>query len=170
MTTTAEATGTGGELREPASLSWRIEEEDGRVRVTLAGEIDEHADFTPLRGRLRGVVELELGGVRRINSCGVREWVNFVRDLPEARELYFRACSTAFVTQLNMIYNFRGPARILSFHAPYVCDVCGHDEDLLVEVGPDGTAELPSPTCSRCGDVMQFDDLPERYLSFLHEG
>ena len=157
------------ELRE-ASLTWRIEEADGVTRVTLAGEIDEHADFTPLRARLRGVVELSLGDIRRINSCGVREWVNFVRDLPEASAVYFDACSTAFVTQLNMIYNFRGPAKIRSFHAPYVCDVCGHDEDLLVPVGPDGQVELPAPICSRCGDVMQFDDLPERYLSFLHEG
>ncbi len=165
------AAGADAELREPASLSWRIEEDDGGVtRVALAGEIDEHADFGPLRARLRGVVELDLGGIRRINSCGVREWVNFVRDLPDATELTFAACSTAVVTQLNMIYNFRGPARIRSFHAPYVCDVCGHDDDLLVEIGPDGAVALPTPSCPRCGDVMQFDDLPERYLSFLAEG
>ena len=161
-------TGAGG-LREPGGLTWEIEDRDGVTTVALAGEIDEHADFTPLREQLRGVVELDLGAIRRINSCGVREWVNFVRDLPHASELTFRACSTAFVTQLNMIYNFRGPARIRSFHAPYVCDGCGHDADLLVEVGDGGKVELPAPTCPTCGDAMQFDDLPERYLSFLQE-
>jgi hypothetical protein len=169
MTAQASA-GAGAELREPAGLTWRIEEGDGVTRVALAGEIDEHADFAPLRELLRGDVELELAGIRRINSCGVREWVNFVRDLPRASSLTFRACSTAFVTQLNMIFNFRGPARIVSFHAPYVCDVCGHDDELLVEVGAGGKVELPAPLCPTCGDVMQFDDLPERYLSFLAEG
>ena len=169
MTSSAGA-GGDSELREPASLTWKIEEQDGVTTVALAGEIDEHADFTPLRAQLRGVVELDLAGIRRINSCGVREWVNFVRDLPEASSLTFRACSTAFVTQLNMIFNFRGPAKIRSFHAPYVCDVCGHDDELLVEVGPGGKVELPAPVCPTCGDVMQFDDLPERYLSFLAEG
>lgn len=166
---TSEA-GADAEQREPASLTWRIEEREGVTTVAFTGEIDEHADFTPLRSQLRGAVELDLGEIRRINSCGVREWVNFVRDLPEASALTFTACSTAFVTQLNMIYNFRGPARIRSFHAPYTCDVCGHDEDLLIEVGPDSKVELPTPSCPRCGDVMQFDDIPERYLSFLAEG
>ena len=155
--------------RELSSLTWRIEEAEGVTRVALSGEIDEHADFAPLRERLQGDVELDLGEIRRINSCGVREWVNFVRDLPAARRLTFTACSTAVVTQLNMIYNFRGPARIRSFHAPYVCDACGHDDDLLVEVGEGGRVELPAPSCPRCGAEMQFDDLPERYLSFLAE-
>ena len=68
----------GAEPREPSSLSWRIEEHGGATTVAFTGEIDEHADFTPLRSRLRGVVGFELGAIRRINSCGVREWVNFV--------------------------------------------------------------------------------------------
>ena len=173
MTAGGAGAGTSGpeaELREPASLTWRIEEVEGGTKVALAGEIDEHADFGPLRAELRGDVELDLGGIRRINSCGVREWVNFVRDVPHASSLTFRACSTAFVTQLNMIFNFRGPATIRSFYAPYVCDACGYDEDRLVEVGEGGAVELPRPVCPKCGDVMQFDDLPERYLSFLAEG
>ena len=164
--TTAGA-GAGPEQRDGAGLTWQIDEQGGVTRVAFAGEIDEHADFAPLRARLRGIVELDLGGIRRINSCGVREWVNFVRDLPGASELTFAACSTAVVTQLNMIYNFRGPARIRSFLAPYACDACGHDEDLLVEVVPGRRVELPTPRCASCGEVMQFDDLPERYLSFL---
>lgn len=160
----------GVERREPASLTWRIDAQGGATTVAFTGEIDEHADFTPLRGQLRGVVDFDLGAIRRINSCGVREWVNFVRDLPEVSALTFAACSTAFVTQLNMIYNFRGPARVRSFQAPYACDACGHDEDQLVEVGADRRVELPTPRCPRCGEPMQFDDLPERYLSFLAEG
>lgn len=153
-----------------ASLAWRIDETGGVTEVAFVGELDEHADFGPLRDRLRGAVAFRLGEIRRINSCGVREWVNFVRDLPGVSSLTFAGCSTAFVTQLNMIYNFRGKARIRSFYAPFVCDACGHDDDVLVEVGDDGRAALPEPRCPRCGEVMQFDDLPERYLSFLAEG
>ena len=158
--------GVDGE-RVPSSLTWQIEERGGVMVAALTGEVDEHADFAPLRARLHGTVELDRGGIRRFNSCGVREWVNFVRDLQGVSALTFAACSTAVVTQLNMIYNFRGPARIRSFLAPYACDACGHDEDLLVEVGAGGRVELPTPSCGRCGEVMQFDDLPERYLSFL---
>ncbi|MBE7453653.1 MAG: hypothetical protein HS111_33760 [Kofleriaceae bacterium] len=155
---------------EPVALSWRIRERPGLTTVEFVGEIDENADFVELRRRLRGAVAFQLGEVRRINSCGVREWVNFVRDLPHVTELSFSHCSPAIVTQLNMIYNFRGNARIRSFFAPYVCDRCGQEEEKLVDVTQTGGKhEIPQFACSQCGATMEFDDLPERYLSFLAE-
>jgi hypothetical protein len=156
---------------EPIALSWRIKERAGLTTVEFVGEIDENADFVELRRRLRGPVAFQLAEVRRINSCGVREWVNFVRDLPHVTELSFSHCSPAIVTQLNMIYNFRGAAKIRSFYAPYVCEACGYEEEKLVEVpaGRQLRDPLPSFACSLCGAAMEFDDLPERYLSFLAE-
>lgn len=155
---------------EPVALSWRIRDRSGLTTVEFAGEIDENADFAELRRRLRGEVVFELAEVRRINSCGVREWVNFVRDLPHVTALAFSHCSPAIVTQLNMIYNFRGPATIGSFFAPYVCDACGLEEEKLIDTTQwNVAAGLPSFSCSQCGAAMEFDDLPERYLSFLAE-
>ena len=155
---------------EPVALSWRIKERPGLTTVEFVGEIDENADFVELRRRLRGVVAFQLAEVRRINSCGVREWVNFVRDLPHVTDLSFSHCSPAIVTQLNMIYNFRGNARIRSFYAPYVCEKCGQEEEKLVDVpAQSGGQVIPSFACSSCGATMEFDDLPERYLSFLAE-
>jgi hypothetical protein len=154
---------------EPVALSWRIKERPGLTTVDFVGEIDENADFAELRRRLRGAVAFQLGEVRRINSCGVREWVNFVRDLPHVTDLSFSHCSPAIVTQLNMIYNFRGNARIRSFYAPYVCEQCGQEEEKLVDVPTHGRQEIPVFACSQCGATMEFDDLPERYLSFLAE-
>ena len=160
-------------LTDGAPLSWRIRERPGMTTVEFVGEIDENADFADLRRRLRGPVAFMLGEVRRINSCGVREWVNFVRDLPHVTELTFSHCSPAIVTQLNMIYNFRGRAKIRSFCAPYVCDACGREEEQLIDVpsqaGAAGRPSLPTFACPDCGATMEFDDLPERYLSFLAE-
>lgn len=157
---------------EPVALSWRIKERPGLTTVEFVGEIDENADFVELRRRLRGAVAFQLAEVRRINSCGVREWVNFVRDLPHVTDLSFSHCSPAIVTQLNMIYNFRGNARIRSFYAPYVCESCGHEEDKLIDVQsqfPGGKFKAPEFACEQCSAAMEFDDLPERYLSFLNE-
>lgn len=158
---------------EPTALTWRIEERPGLMTVVFFGEIDENVDFSELRRRLRGPVDFQLAEVRRINSCGVREWVNFVRDLSQVTELTFTRCSPAIVTQLNMIYNFRGSAKIRSFYAPYVCESCNNEEEHLLDVDsqfPDGDIhKVPIFPCSECGEVMEFDDLPERYLSFLSE-
>jgi anti-anti-sigma regulatory factor len=154
-------------------LSWRIKERPGFTTVEFTGEIDEDADFSELRRQLRGSVVFRLSGIRRINSCGVREWVNFVRDLPNVTELVFSHCSQAIVTQLNMIYNFRGSATVRSFYAPYVCEECNNEEERLLDVDthfPTGViGEPPQFLCERCQRPLEFDDLPERYLSFLSE-
>jgi anti-anti-sigma regulatory factor len=163
-------TGFSG-LTEP--LSWQVEAcGPGQLRVQLKGEINENADLTDLRRQMSGHVLLDLEGVTRINSCGVREWVNLMREI-EVASLTFVRCSASVVMQLNAIYNFRGPARVQSFFAPYVCEVCCVDDYKLLEVGEHfsaGAAQAPTFRCSRCGGVMMFDELPERYLSFLGEG
>jgi len=164
-------------LEEP-TLSYRIEQQSGSTVVTFSGEVDENADFGELTDRLaaeqRPRLVFELGDVRRINSCGVREWVNFVRELGTrgASDVSFVACSPAIVTQLNMIYNFRGPAKVRSFLAPYVCSACDHETEKLLEVAthfPGRTRRPPDFVCERCAAPLEFDDLPERYFSFLNE-
>jgi anti-anti-sigma regulatory factor len=159
--------------RDSTPISWRIKERPGFTTVEFTGEIDENADFSELRRALRGSVVFRLSGVRRINSCGVREWVNFVRDLPSVTELVFSHCSPAIVTQLNMIYNFRGSAAVRSFYAPYVCDHCNREEERLLDVdshfASGNVGEPPQFLCERCEAPLEFDDLPERYLSFLTE-
>jgi hypothetical protein len=165
---------------EPVALSWRIKERSGHTLVEFFGEIDENADFAELRRRLHGDLVFHLAEVRRINSCGVREWVNFVRELGtpggDVTELVFTHCSPAIVTQLNMIYNFRGQAKVRSFLAPYVCQGCDREEDKLLDVqshfagsAPARARRPPEFTCEKCGGAMEFDDLPERYLSFLSD-
>jgi hypothetical protein len=149
---------------DPA-LSWKVV--DGGV-VELAGEVDEHVDFAPLTARLSGHVVFDLARVRRINSQGVRAWIDFLRDAP-VRTLVFRRCSPAVITQVNMIANFRGPATIESFLAPYVCDACGGEVEHLIDVADQRRrgGAMPPVKCPSCGAAMQFDDVPDRYLSFL---
>jgi anti-anti-sigma regulatory factor len=156
---------------DSVSLTWRIEEDAGSTIVTFFGDIDENADLSALRASLQGKVVFHLENIHRINSCGVREWVNFIRDLPRVSELTFIRCSPVTVTQLNMIYNFRGPARIESIYAPYICESCDSEKEELIDLNtqfPDGKiGDLPEFKCSQCGEPMEFDDIPDRYLSFL---
>jgi anti-anti-sigma regulatory factor len=165
---------TNAQADSAVALSWRIEESQGnKVVVEFFGEIDENAEFADLRRQLKGAVVFNLAEIRRINSCGVREWVNFVRELSDVQSLTFTHCSPAIVTQLNMIYNFRGNAKIRSFYAPYVCESCNNEEDKLLDVESQfpnsDIGTVPSFHCGECDELMEFDDIPERYLSFLSE-
>lgn len=152
-------------------LSWRIKERPGFTTVEFVGEIDERTDLAELRRRLRGVVVFHLGEVVRVNSAGVQKWVSFVRDLPGVSELTLTHCSPAVVAHLNMVDNFGGPASIRSFYAPYICGGCGAEESKLLDAKAQFARaagdELPEVACPACGESMEFDDLPERYLAFL---
>ena len=153
------------------SLTWSVERRKGVLVVHLSGEVDENADFERLRSILEGRVVLDLAEVKRINSAGVREWVNFVRNLPQVTELVFERCSPTIVSQLNMIYNFKGPAVVRSFYAPYVCERCDLDVDVLLDVEkhfPDrDPTHVPEFECPECGQPLTFDDIPERYFAFI---
>lgn len=141
-----------------------------RTIVELHGDLDENADFGDLRDRLRGDIAIDLSGIRRIRSAGIREWLGFIRDLPHVTSMVLIGCSVPCVIQLNIVHNFRGPARVASFRAPYVCASCG-DFEVLVERDEvswhrETLAYLPVD-CPRCGELMEFDEVPDRYFQFL---
>lgn len=159
------------EQPDDTQVRWRVTTRaDDVTQVEIIGELNEQTDLMPLVSELSGAVTLHLGQVKRINSCGVREWIQFVRKLSESAQVSFSHCSIVCVNQLNMIRNFRGDADILSFYAPYVCEDCDLDLQKLIDVKRDlaaGTERLPEFRCDECGEPLEFDDFPSRYLSFL---
>jgi ABC-type transporter Mla MlaB component len=157
-----------------SSITWRIKDRPDMTMVELIGELTESSDLDALRRRLKGKVMLNLAAVRRVNSTGVREWVNFMRELTRTNEVTLTHCSNAIVTQLNMIYNFRGGAKVRSFLEPYICTRCDREEDKLIDVRqhfPGGDyAQMPRFTCDVCQSVLEFDEVIDTYLGFLREG
>ncbi|HTJ44839.1 MAG TPA: STAS domain-containing protein [Kofleriaceae bacterium] len=140
--------------------------------MTIAGEMDDQATLSELSPSLSGKIIVDLGGVRFINSVGVREWIIFLHDLEEKKcKVVLRNCSERIVHQMNMVLEARGDAEVESFHAPYVCDKCGAEHAISIQVAPNReqllSFEIPTQTCPDCGGTMQFDDLPNRYLLFL---
>jgi ABC-type transporter Mla MlaB component len=150
-------------------FEWTVRLDGTKTLASLSGPINEDTDFAPLLAELqdRKQVCMDLAGIRRINSCGVREWVNFVRALPSGLQLEVDKCSQPMVTQINMISNFLGSARILSVHAPFLCESCGHEDAVLIAVEKGRSPDLVPRPCPKCNQAMQFDDLEESYFSFL---
>lgn len=151
------------------SVSWIIEERAGRApRARLSGRITEEATFDELieLGRASGIT-LNLAHVEQINSCGVREWILFMRRLEDAAgPLILEQCSPAIVRQLNMISNFAGRATVSSVLLPYYCEDCGAEENVAIDVAAAGNGIVETRPCASCGSVAEFDDLPDTYLSF----
>lgn len=110
--------------------------------------------------------------VEFVNSCGVRAWVNFMREFEKNREIIFEKCIPEIVIQINMIPSFKGNAKIKSVFGPYTCPSCGHKQLQLLEDGVDfNTVEksitLREVKCEKCNTISELDELEDEFFGFL---
>src|SRR5262245_54707699 len=140
--------------------------------VKVAGVIDEDNELGGLADKLGGTTAvIDLSEVERINSCGVRDWVNWLGKVEKigARPVLVE-CSPAIVAQINLVNNFTGAGVVKSFYAPYFCPNCDLEKVLLVETRDfAGQPKFKAPTCrcDECDGVMDFDDMEDSYFAFL---
>lgn len=139
--------------------------------VKLGGVIDEDNELGELVEKIpNGTAVIDLGEVERINSCGVRDWVNWLSKLEtNGTRSVLVECSPAIVAQINLVNNFTGSGVVKSFYVPYFCPECDEEKVLLVEAGDMGPPPHEPPTCrcDECDLVMDFDDMPDSYFAFL---
>ncbi len=147
------------------SLKAQIEPRDGGTWIALSGPITELADLTPLT-RQRGPLRMDLAGVDRINSVGVRNWIQFVTKAETmGLSVAFERVSPALVLQMSMITNFMGThPQIRSLLAPYLCTSCQNEHLQAIEVTPGVPVAVPGRLpCPKCGQPMQLDELEAMY-------
>lgn len=145
-------------------------EADGTRIIKLEGVVDEHADLAFFTD-LHGPVKLSLKGVRRINSFGVRAWIDAIRRVPADCTFEFVDCPPPVVDQMNMVAGFLGRGKVSSFFAPMTCERCDLEQDhlfLVADCRRQG-GKLPAVGCPSCGKPMEVDDLEEQYLLFVRE-
>ncbi|HEX8114326.1 MAG TPA: hypothetical protein VF516_41635, partial [Kofleriaceae bacterium] len=141
------------------------------VLVSISGLVDERFTGFGNLGAARTVI-LDVSGMTRMTSFGVRQWLKAMDALPKSiTELYLLGCPTFFVDQLNMVLNFGGPAKILTVMAPHTCPSCGVESGALIDVLADRAnlvkGGLPEKECARCGGKLEFDETPESYFAFV---
>ncbi len=147
---------------------------DGGIAcLKFSGTIDEGFDGKRLGATAKcDTLVLDLGGVKKISSFGIREWVDFVGTAQvQARQLVLVECAPKVIDQLNMVANFTGGGRLYSFYAPFRCDYCDSEHRVLLDVSKDletiksmKLAERPCPTCKA---AMYFDEDGATYFSYV---
>jgi len=145
-------------------------ETDGVMHLTLEGVVDEFADVS-FFAHLHGRVVVHLRGVRRINSFGVRLWIDATRAIPADADVTFVEVSAVMVEQVNLVTGFFGQGRMISFVAPMACPGCSFTTDQLFAVADCPATEagvrLPARRCPSCGGPLELDDIEEQFLAFL---
>jgi anti-anti-sigma regulatory factor len=150
-------------------LSFKKEKRGTDVVVALNGDITEYAPWDKLIAQIdTPAVVFDLGDVKRINSCGVRDWLRMIRLLEsKGVAIVLDRCSVPIVHSLTMISGFEGNGRIRSLFVPYYCEVCNVDSRRLYQVDSGGSV-LDGEPCPKCRNKMEFDDLPELYARWIN--
>jgi anti-anti-sigma regulatory factor len=156
----------------PSRLRSTVHRRGDVTFVRLAGVIDEDNDLSVLAERVPGgTLVVDLGEVERINSCGVRDWVNWLHRVEGAgAKPVLVDCSPPVVAQINLVHNFVGGGAVKSFYAPYFCPQCDREKLLLLEARDALAARpfrAPPCRCDECDGPMDFDDMEESYFAFL---
>jgi len=148
---------------------WDIIQGVDRTHVVLRGELTESTELEDLAPALVGRVDFDMSQLTYMNSLGVRAWVDFLDRVP-IRNYLFHACSVAFVLQAALVDGVLGSGSVVSFFAPYACELCTQREEHLLQsaaIVRTGTLHPPVFGCSRCDGQLVLDDFPERYFAFL---
>ncbi len=153
-----------------ANFELKIDKSQPAWKVTLVGVIDEDADFNPHSLAGAPAVELHLGAVKSINSCGIREWIKWIGTAGSAPVKYFE-CPKIIVDQVNMVQGFLpGTGQIMSFYVPYYSDDSGAEKNILFSYGKEysdqGLGQLPEVKDDD-GGAMEMDVVEAKYFKFL---
>lgn len=135
--------------------------------VQVPARLDESFGGAALAASLAGIVVLDLGEVRRINSYGLRQWLELQRELAaraDQVQLYYARCSEAVVGQIGLVNAFADRGQVISFQAPYACPSCGHaftaHFDCEQHAAELSGGQSPPRPCPLCNEPALLDDSP----------
>lgn len=142
---------------------------DGQATIQLGGIIDEDANFDKIPKNITNLV-VNFKDIKSINSCGVRAWVNIMKELSGSQVQYVD-CPPVIVRQLNMVPSFLGHAQVQSVYVPYVCDSC--NSEFVIAAKQDqfqpGNVTVPEnmncPSCQKA--TAETEEPNDLYFAFI---
>ncbi len=139
--------------------------------IALRGNIDEDANFSTISLEGAKEVVLDLEQVSAINSCGIREWIKWIKTAPSSKFIY-RKCPKVIVDQINMVSGFLPEnGMVESFFVPYYSDASDTEKMVLFTSGKEfkGSEIFPPDEVKddKNGDVMEMDVIEAKYFKFL---
>lgn len=153
-----------------ARFEIKLDKSSPSYKVKVTGVIDEDVDFSQYNLAGATSVEFQLGEIKSINSCGIREWIQWVSGAG-AVPVSYHQCPKVIVDQINMVQGFLpDKGKVMSFFVPYYSDDSGDEKSILFTYGKEytdsGLAQSPSVK-DDSGNPMEMDVVEAKYFKFL---
>jgi hypothetical protein len=139
--------------------------------LALNGSIDEDAILANVGFDGAQNIILDLEKVTAINSCGIREWIKWLKTAPPGSKVVYRHCPKIIVDQINMVAGFLPDnGMVESFYVPYYNEASGTEKMVLFRKGTeykDGEINPPAQVKDSGGEEMEMDVIEAKYFKFL---
>lgn len=153
-----------------SKLQFATQNENGKMSLTLAGQIDESFPQEMLALKPSGEMIINLDQVKMINSLGIREWIKFMATLAGSK-IDFIKCPKIFIDQVNMVQGFITPnCKIKSFYVPYFNEDANVEKNVLYSFGKeygDGFLNVKASMTAEDGTELELDVVEQKYFKFL---
>lgn len=141
------------------------------LTVQIKGHIDEDAILSNIDYEGASQVNLDLQDVTAINSCGIREWIKWVKSAPNGCKIVYKNCPKIIVDQINMVAGFLPDNGVVeSFYVPYYNEDSGNEKMILFKSGAEfkgGEIFPPAAVKDESGQEMEMDVIEAKYFKFL---
>lgn len=136
---------------------------------SFEGDIDEDFVYQDLKAETQKYL-IDFEKVDMINSCGIREWINFLAYLGEGSQIIYVNCPQIIIQQINMVEGFMTPSsHVHTFYAPYYCEDLDEERQFLLKAEEVMALKAPVKTLEQDGKVyeMEFDAIEKQYFNFI---
>ncbi len=150
-----------------SQFDFEKEQQNDLIIFKLSGQIDEDADLSKLDFSGASEIEFDLENITLINSCGIRDWVEYQKRIPDQVKIVYSKCPQVIIEQINIIKGFiREGGIVKSFYAPYYDE--NNDQEVKILITPSEVVDLKAPEKKNDdGDILEFDEIELQYFNFL---
>jgi len=154
-------------MSDKLNIEVLVEETKGLINFT--GQIDEDSDFSSIKALNCSTLTFDFNEITLINSCGVREWINYVESLEHNIEIIYKRCPQIVIEQINMVHGFiRKGTKVESFYAPYYSE--DNDDVVKILLNASDIIGGKAPTkSSESGEELEFDAIEAQYFQFMSQ-
>ncbi len=108
-----------------------------QLKLELTGYLDENTVFPEIINSPKAMIVIDLGGIKYINSLGVRAWIKWISGNQKAT-FVFENCPTVIITACNMFsIFFPKNSTVKSFFVPFYSESSGEERSVLLKYGVD---------------------------------
>lgn len=140
------------------------------LKLELSGYIDENSTFPDIQNCKKRAIEIDLGGIKSLNSLGIRGWIKWINGNPGV-SFVFENCPKVVVDHCNMISNFLPKkSSVKSFYIPYYSQESGEERNVLLRYGvdyDDKEVRTPKDIVDSLNNPMDIEFVESKYYKFL---